>query len=136
MFFGDVDQKQEVQSTGRDEGARGHPLSEPFVRLPKLGRFYYVFFASNRSDLNHFQSKVAIVGIVAAAVFRLEQLLKRGCHSFCWKMGWALDRLSRFLITLSPSASTSQILASKKPIGQKCCMSCLDLENLCIYGIT
>ena len=81
MFFRDTDQKQEVQSTGRDEGARRHPLSEPFVRLPKLGWFYYVFFASNRSDLNHFQSKVAIVGIVVAAVFRLEKLLKCGCHS-------------------------------------------------------
>ena len=66
--------------------------------------------------------------------FRLEKLLKCGCHSFCWRMG--LDGLSGFLITPSPSASTSQSLASKKPTGQKCCMSCLDLENMCIYGIT
>ena len=52
-----------------------------------------------------------------------------------WKMGWALDRFSGFLIAPSPSASTSQIsfYASKKPIGQKCCMSCLDQFTEFVY---
>ena len=55
--------------------------------------------------------------------------------SFCWKMGWALDRFSGFLIAPSPSASTSQIsfYASKKPIGQKCCVSCLDQFTEFVY---
>ena len=62
-------------------------------------------------------------------------MLESCTDSFCWKMGWALDRFSGFLITPSPSVSTSQIsfYASKKPIGQKCCMSCLDQFTEFVY---
>ena len=114
---------------------RRHPLSEPFVGQAAEA-WAILFGVSNGSDLNHFQSNVTIVGVVAAAVFRLEELLKCGCHSFCWKMSWELDKLSGFPITPSTSAFTSRILASKRPMGQKCCMSCLDLENVYIYRIT